>query len=374
VVLNTENDMGQTKITPLKDIHGKLGAKMVPFAGWEMPLFYKTITYEHEAVRTKAGIFDLTHMGELRISGKNCELELAQLTTNDPTRLLPGRIQYSLLCQPNGGIIDDILVYRLEDGFFLVVNAANTTKDYEWIKSHLKGTAQVENLTDSKALIAIQGPESENIVTELEPAVFGLKYYHFLETKVFGSKAIISRTGYTGEDGFELYIPWEQAIKVWDSLEAIARKKRIDLIPIGLGARDTLRLEMRYPLYGNDIDDETTPLEANLEWVVKFDHQFIGKESLLEQKRTGIKKCLVGFIAIDRGIPRQGYPIVYHKERVGMVTSGTFSPSLKKNVGMGYVSPSLAKPGTIVDLLIREKIVRAEIIEGPFVSPKIKKR
>ncbi|QPM67941.1 glycine cleavage system aminomethyltransferase GcvT [Atribacter laminatus] len=362
-----------TKHTPLYNNHLALGAKMVPFAGWEMPLFYKTITYEHEAVRTKAGIFDLTHMGELRIFGKNCELELAQLTTNDPARLLPGRIQYSLLCRPNGGIIDDILAYRLEDEFFLVVNAANTTKDYEWIKSHLKGTAQVENLTDSKALIAIQGPESEKIVAKLEPAVLKLKYYSFLETNAFGPGTIISRTGYTGEDGFELYIPWEQAIKTWNSLEETARVKQVKLIPIGLGARDTLRLEMRYPLYGNDIDDETTPLEANLEWVVKFNHQFIGKESLLEQKRTGIKKCLVGFIVIDRGIPRQGYPIVYHEESVGMVTSGTFSPSLKKNIGMGYVSPSLAKPGTIVELLIREKKVRAEIIEGPFVSPKIKK-
>jgi len=365
--------MEELRKTPLNHIHKKLGAKIIPFAGWEMPLLYETISSEHHKVRTQAGMFDLTHMGELKIYGKGCELELAKLTTNDPTKLSPGKIQYSLLCLPSGGIIDDILVYRLEDGFLLVVNAANTAKDYEWIKSHLREPVKVENLTDSLALIAIQGPDSEKIMVNIEPAVSELKYYNFLETKIQNFRAILSRTGYTGEDGFEIYIPWDEAPKTWELLGEAAKIAGLSLAPVGLGARDTLRLEMKYPLYGNDIDESTTPLEANLEWVVKFNHSFIGRDALFEQKASGVKKRLVGFVALDRGIPRQGYPIFYQEKKVGVVTSGTLSPSLKKNIGMGYVPPALEKPGTVIELLIREKKVRAEITAGPFVPPRIKK-
>lgn len=357
------------KPTPLTHRHRALGAKMVDYAGWEMPVQYSGLVDEHLTVRSSVGIFDLTHMGEFELTGSDALQTMNYVATNDASGLKEGEIQYTCLTTPGGGIIDDILIYRTAKGFILVVNAANAAKDYAWIKQHLQGDTQLVDHSGDLTLIAIQGPNSAPLVEEvLGISVADLKSYTFIEPKYEGEKVLLSRTGYTGEDGFELYFPNTFAEKLWD--EFLEKGARYQVKPIGLGARDTLRLEARMPLYGNDISEETTPLEAGLSRFVKLDKaNFIGKESLEKQKAVGLRRRLIAFTMDERGIPRQGYDLVNSAgKKIGSVTSGTHSPSLNQAIGMGYVNADFAKAGTEIQVQIRRKLARATIIKGRFLS------
>ena len=360
---------GQLKQTPLTARHRALGAKMVDYAGFEMPVQYVGVLEEHNTVRTKVGIFDLTHMGEFELTGPGALDTVNHVTTNDASVLKEGEIQYSPLTNEEGGIIDDILVYRTADGFLLVVNAANAAKDYAWIEANLKPGTDLRDLSDELTLIAVQGPQSAPLVEE----IFGislaeLKNYTFIEVTYEGTKVLLSRTGYTGEDGFELYFPNALADTMWD--ECLQKGEKYGVEPIGLGARDSLRLEARMPLYGNDIGEDTTPLEAGLTRFVKLDKaSFIGKDALQKQKDEGVKRRLVAFVVTEKGIPRQGYPLLnLEGEEIGAVTSGTHSPTLDYPIGMGYVDVAYAKPETEIQIQVRKKLVRAKIIKGRFLA------
>lgn len=356
------------KKTPLHEEHVAAGAKLVPFAGYEMPVQYKTgIIAEHQAVRTGAGLFDVSHMGELMIRGPQA-LELVQhVTTNDASKLKVGQAQYSVICREDGGCIDDCIVYRFEDHYMIVVNASNKDKDRDWIWHHADSfDVEVEDQSDAIALLAIQGPKAPDIVARLTDSnLDDIQYYHFANGKVAGVDAVISRTGYTGEDGFELYIDAKDAVTLWRKL--IAEGGVEGIIPTGLGARDSLRLEMGYALYGNDIDDKHTPLEAGLAWVTKLDKaEFVGKEALAKQKETGVRQRLVGFVLKDRGFPRHGYEVRVSGEPAGEVTSGTVSPSLEQGIGLAYVPAEAAKPGTEIQIMVRDKATPAEVVRAPF--------
>lgn len=357
------------KQTPLTAKHRSLGAKMVDYAGFEMPVQYTGVLEEHLTVRSKVGLFDLSHMGEFELTGPGALATVNSLTTNDASQLAVGEIQYTCLTTEQGGIIDDILVYRTKDGFLLVVNAANTAKDYAWIEKHLLPGTKLADRTGELALIAVQGPKSAPLVEEVfEISLADLKNYTFIETKFKGINILLSRTGYTGEDGFELYFPNALAEQLWDELTAHGEKYGV--APIGLGARDTLRLEMRMPLYGNDVSEEINPLEAGLGRFVKFDKgDFIGREALQRIREQGITRKLVAFTMLEKGIPRQGYSLLDQDGReIGVVTSGTHSPSLNKPIGMGYVEVDNSKPGTIIQVQIRKKPAQGEIIKGRFLS------
>ena len=355
--------------TPLFDIHKSLGARIVPFAGWEMPVQYSGVIEEHKAVREAAGLFDVSHMGELEIKGKDA-LDFVQLvTTNDAAKLSKGEAQYSLICYPEGGIVDDTLVYRISDEkYMFCVNASNATKDFDWIKKQLKPGMDVEinDLSDSYALLALQGPKAVQILKSLiGDCAEEIKAFSFAFINLCGDNAMVSRTGYTGEDGFEIFIAPEKAAGLWTEL--MDKGEKFGIKPIGLGARDTLRLEMKYTLYGNDIDVHTTPLDANLGWVVKFDKKdFIGKDALCLQKKEGVKKKLVGLVVEGRGIPRPGYEICTGGKKVGHVTSGTMSPSLGIGIAMAYLEPEFCEAGTSVDIMIRDKAVMAKVVRPPF--------
>ncbi|HEY8469823.1 MAG TPA: glycine cleavage system aminomethyltransferase GcvT [Longimicrobiales bacterium] len=356
------------KRTPLYDEHRQLGAKLVPFAGFEMPVQYPTgIVAEHRAVRSHAGLFDVSHMGEIEISGSEA-LELVQyVTTNDASALRPGQAQYTMICQEDGGTLDDCLVYRFDDRFMLVVNAANVEKDREWIRKFAgRFAAQIVDRSDETALLALQGPAAETILQGLTPVNLGaIAYYHFAEGEVDGCPAVISRTGYTGEDGFELYFPAEHAPRLWRRLlEAGAPH---GLVPAGLGARDSLRLEIGYILYGNDLDENHTPLEAGLGWTVKLDKgEFLGREALVRQKQQGLRERLVGFITRERAFPRHAYEVRVNGEPAGEVTSGILSPSLDKGIGLAYVPVEASAPGTEIEIVIRNRPVPAEVVRPPF--------
>lgn len=357
------------KQTPLTALHRQLGAKMIDFHGFEMPVQYTSVIEEHLTVRRAVGVFDLCHMGEFDLEGPGAVATLSRLTTNDPSGLKPGEIQYTMLTNPDGGIIDDILVYRTETGFFLVVNASNTEKDFNWINQHLLPDTTFTDRTPELALIAVQGPRSLPVVEQvLGMPLADVKSYTFIDTKYKGHWLRASRTGYTGEDGFELYLPNAGAQELWQHLLTAGEAEGI--APVGLGARDTLRLEMRMPLYGNDIDETTTPLEAGLSRFVKFDKEdFIGREALLKQKEAGLKRRLVGFTLLERGIPRQGYPVLNADgDEIGQVTSGTHSPSLNQAIGTGYVAVEAAAPGTEIYILVRQKRLKAQIIKGRFLK------
>jgi len=357
------------KQTPLGDKHRALGAKMVDYAGFEMPVQYAGLIEEHLLVRSKVGLFDLSHMGEFEVSGPGALATVNRVTTNDAAQLKVGEIQYTFLTNEQGGIIDDILVYRTTNGFFLVVNAANTVKDWEWIKKHLQPETELKDLTPELALIAVQGPLSEPLAEEvLGISLSDLKNYTFLETDYEGAKILVSRTGYTGEDGFELYFPNALAKRLWDQLAVLGEKYGV--APIGLGARDTLRLEMRMPLYGNDVGEDITPYEAGLGRFVKLDKgPFIGRAALQAQKETGTARKLIAFSMRGKGIPRQGYALLSADgQEIGAVTSGTHSPSLNHPIGMGYVRTEYAKAGTVINVQIRKRQVEAEIIKGRFLS------
>jgi aminomethyltransferase len=353
--------------SPLNEIHVEAGARLVPFAGWTMPVQYASVIEEHRAVRERAGLFDVSHMGELRVRGAGAEGFLQRVTPNDVSKLTPGRAHYSGLLTEQGTYVDDLLVYRLaEEDFLVVVNAANTEKDLAWLAERQVEGATVEDESERWALLALQGPRAEAILSRLtELDLAAIRYYRFAEGEVAGRSMIVSRTGYTGEDGFELYVPPEAAPDLWRSLMAAGADQGLQ--PAGLGARDTLRMEAGMALYGHEIDDTTTPLEAGLRWVVKMDKgDFVGRAALERQEQAGLERRLVGIEVAERGIARQGYPVWSGERRVGEMTSGTWSPTFEKALGMAYVPVELAEPGTPVDIEIRQRRVGARVAEIPF--------
>lgn len=353
------------KKSPFYEKHLQYNGKIVEFAGFFMPIHFEGIVAEHETVRNGVGVFDVSHMGEIEITGPDRIQFVNYITTNDVSKLAVNQVQYSAMLYPDAGIVDDLLVYNLKDRVFLVVNAANTEKDYQWILQNKKFDVDIKNLSDDIGQLAIQGPKSELLLQKiLDFNLAELKYYWAVETKIKGIDVLLSRTGYTGEDGFEIYMSANDGLKIWDIV--FESGKELDVKPIGLGARDTLRFEMRYCLYGNDIDKTTNPLEAGLGWIVKFDKgDFIGKDALLKIKESGLKRKLVGFEVIDKGIPRPHQKIYADDNEIGFVTSGTFSPSLKKGIGMGYVKTLYTEPGTKFFVMAREPIP-VEVIKGPF--------
>jgi aminomethyltransferase len=363
----TQVESSALRRTPLYARHVALGARMVPFGGWEMPVEYSGISDEHLAVRTRAGLFDVSHMGQIEVAGRDALAGVQRLTSNDASRLRIGQAHYAALTTERGTFVDDLLVYRLADQhFLLVVNASNIEKDYAWIAAGAAaaGDAVAVNTSDRYALIAIQGPASREVLQGLTGIDLGMKYYWFATGEVAGVRATVSRTGYTGEDGYEVFIPPAYAAKVWDALLDAGRA--VDIRPAGLGARDTLRLEAAMRLYGNDIDDTTTVLEADLEWIVSWTKgDFIGREALAAQKAAGVPRRLVGFEMADRAIARHGYPVVVGGETVGVVTSGTQTPFLKKAIGMAYV-PASVPAGAEIAIEIRNRRVPARLVPLPF--------
>lgn len=342
---------------------------MVDFAGWYMPVQYTSIIEEHNAVRTNSGLFDLFHMGEFWLTGPDAMKNLQKICCQDSEALSDRQIAYTPMCRPDGTIVDDLLIYRFNaEKFMLVVNASNTQKDFDWIKSQLTGDVKLVDESTKTGLIAIQGPNAEAILQKLtRQRLKPIKFYWFTTGTVCGINTIISRTGYTGEDGFELYYPAEHSEKIWNAL--MEAGKDVGIRPIGLGARDTLRLEARLMLYGNDINDETTPIEANLNWTVKFAKgPFNGSDVMKKQKDQGVGKTLVGFELGKGPAARHGYPIMKDGKKVGEVTSGTMAPTLQKNIGLGYVPPTLSAIGSIFDIEIRGKNYPAKVIETPFYT------
>jgi len=344
---------------------------MVPFAGWDMPVEYSGITAEHMAVRTRAGIFDVSHMGQIEIAGKNALAAVQRISSNDAAALSVGQAQYAGLLTPDGTFVDDMVVYRMAPNhFMLVVNASNVAKDYAWIAEQIKPAGEAAAIDSSSryALISIQGPASMHVLQPLTGVELAdLRYYWFAHGEVANARATISRTGYTGEDGFEIFVPPNMADRVWQAL--LESGRAADVIPCGLGARDTLRLEAGMRLYGNDMDESTTVLEAGLGWVVGWKKPaFIGDERLREQKEAGVSRRLVGFEMVDRGIARHGHPVVRGEHRIGIVTSGTQTPFLKKAIGMAYVPIELATPGTDVDIDIRGRVAKARVVPMPFYT------
>jgi aminomethyltransferase len=358
------------KKTAFNDIHRSLGAKLVEFGGFEMPVQYTGIIQEHLAVRKRVGVFDVSHMGEFEVTGKDALAFLQLMTINDVSKLEEGRAQYSAMCYDDGGIVDDLLVYNCGDRYMLVVNASNTKKDFEWLKSHLEGEVDLRDVSDATSLLAVQGPQSLVVLQKLtDVSLSALEYYHFTRGKLAGVPMLISRTGYTGELGFELYFDADAAAaqKVWKAV--FDAGKGSNIAPIGLGARDTLRLEMGYCLYGNDIDQTTHPLEAGLGWITKLNKgEFIGKSPLVKAKQEGMKRKLVGFTLPEKAVARHGYALSVNGSQVGQVTSGTFSPSLERGIGMGYVEAAYAETGRTVNVLIRGTEVPASIVKIPFLQ------
>ncbi|MBD3415399.1 MAG: glycine cleavage system aminomethyltransferase GcvT [Candidatus Aminicenantes bacterium] len=358
--------------TRLYNCHIQSNAKMVEFFKWKMPVEYSGIVEEHNAVRTRVGLFDVSHMGEILISGTQA-LDLVQyLTPNDASRLNPQKAQYSALTTPEGTFVDDMLVYMRDDTkYLLVVNAANTDKDFEWIQKHQsRFDAEVKNVSDEYTQLALQGPRSVDVLTPLTDLdLEEMKPFRVRQGKVAGEEAMVSRTGYTGEDGFEVYTLSLNPEKIWDSL--LEEGQRFQIKPVGLGARDTLRLEACLMLYGNDIDDTTTVLEAGLGWLIKFKKgEFLGRESLMRQKEEGIKKRIAGFEIKGRGIARHDYPVFIEGTEVSKVTSGTFSPYFKKSIGLTYLPVAHTEPGKKIEIGIRGKKVEAEVVTTPFYSRK----
>lgn len=360
----------ELKSTALTAIHQQLGAKMVPFAGYLMPVQYSGLIEEHNTVRNALGVFDVSHMGEFFVSGKGA-LELIQLvTSNDAAKLTDGKVQYSCLPNDQGGIVDDLLVYRInEESYLLVVNASNIDKDWNWISKHNRFDAVMENRSDQMSLLAVQGPKALEAMQKLtDMQIVGMEYYTFkIGTFAGVENVIVSTTGYTGAGGCEIYMPNEAAEKIWHAV--IEAGAEFGIKPIGLGARDTLRLEMGFCLYGNDIDDTTSPIEAGLGWITKFTKTFLNCDAIKAHKENGTARKLVGFELLDRGIPRHGYEVVdASMNPIGVVTSGTQSPTLNKPIGMAYVPTALAKPGSEIFINIRGKALKAVVMKVPFIN------
>lgn len=356
------------KTLVLSNIHENLGARMVDFAGYLMPVQYEGINTEHQAVREEVGIFDVSHMGEVIVSGKGSEEFLQYITSNDVSKLTPGKVQYTCMPNKQGGIVDDLLLYMLEENkYLLVINASNIKKDLAWLDTHNSFDCIIDNQSDDYSLFAIQGPKSIELLQQLTDVnLSAIKYYNFKIDSIAGvDNIILSRTGYTGEIGFELYVKNEGAKKLWKAMFSTD----IEIKPIGLAARDTLRLEKGFCLYGNDIDETTSPLEAGLGWITKFTKTFINAQNLLKQKESGIKRRLVGLELSDRGIARKDYVIESCKgEKIGIVTSGTMSPTLKKAIAMAYVNVDYKEIDTEVFIKVRSKQLKAKVVQIPFVK------
>lgn len=359
------------KQTPLFESYGKLGAKVIDFGGWALPVQFSSILEEHEVVRTKAGLFDVSHMGEVLVEGKEAESYINYLCTNDVTKLSINQAQYTAMCYPDGGTVDDLLVYKLDqEKYLLVINAANIEKDYEWMKQHAKGDVTLKNISNEVAQIAIQGPKAEGVLQKLtETDLSKVGSFKFVQhVNLDGiTDVLVSRTGYTGEDGFELYLSASQAEALWEKL--LEAGTNDGLKPCGLGARDTLRLEARLALYGQELLPDISPLEAGIGFAVKTNkvNDFIGKYALLAQKEAGLKRKLVGIEVTGRGIPRHGYKVVSEDgEAIGVVTSGTQSPSLKKSIGLALIAAQHTEVGTPLKVEIRNKLIEAVVVKAPF--------
>jgi len=370
------SDENELKKTPLYAEHEKLGAKIIDFGGWAMPVQYAGIIEEHNAVRNQAGLFDVSHMGEIDVKGPAALALVNHVITNDASRLKDNQILYSPMCNEHGGTVDDILVYKLDDEYyFLVVNASNTDKDYNWIKSAAEkfDDVTVDNVSDQWAQLALQGPEAEAILQPLVEQDLSFIEYFWAnpEVEVSGVTCLVSRTGYTGEDGFEIYVPAGEAPKLWQTLLEAGESRGLQ--PVGLGARDTLRFEACLPLYGHELDDDTNPLEARLSYFVKLDKDdFIGKEALVEAKEEGLEKRLVGFKVTGRGIAREGYDVydADGENKIGYVTSGGPAPTLGKNLGLAYVTPELAKKDKEITVAVRKRMIEATTVKTPFYRRK----
>ena len=362
--------MEETKELVLNDIHVALGGKLIPFAGYNMAVRYTSDIEEHMTVRNGVGVFDVSHMGEFFLRGPKALDLIQKITSNDASKLTPGRAQYSCFPNNDGGIVDDLIVYKISDEeYMLVVNASNLQKDWDWVNSHNDLGVELENASDQYCLFAVQGPKAIDVLQKLtEVNLSEIKYYHFEQGAIAGaSNVIISATGYTGSGGFELYVKNEDAINVWKTIFEAGEGD--DIQPIGLGARDTLRMEMGFCLYGNDIDDTTSPLEAGLGWITKFTKEFTNSEALKSQKENGVSQKLVGFEMIDKGIPRHDYILENEAgEEIGRVTSGTQSPMLSKGIGMGYVKTEYAKTNSIIYVAVRKRKLKAEIKKLPLVT------
>ena len=357
----------ELKKTPLYEAHKALGAKIVPFAGWRMPVQYASLIEEHLAVRQRCGLFDVSHMGEIEVSGKDALRAVERLATNNASRLTDGGCQYTLVCNEKGGVVDDVFLYRIsKERFMFCANADNADKIHEWMKKNAGNAANVKNLSNDYAQLALQGPFSERIlsgVSDINPAT--IKRNRFAAIKVCGIETLVSRTGYTGEDGFEIYLGPEDSEKVWSGL--LQAGKEYGILPCGLGARDTLRLEMGYPLYGHELSEEITPIEAGLsKYVAASKEDFIGREPLLRQINEGVSRNLIGFFMEDDGIPRAGYRILSDGTPAGEVTSGTFSPSMRRAIGMGFVAAGCAGAGLAIE--IRGKARKATAVTPPFYA------
>lgn len=359
------------KKTTLFDVHQKLGAKIVDFAGYQMPVQYSSIIAEHKAVRNSVGVFDVSHMGEVFVRGEKAFDFVQYITINDVSKLTDGKVQYSAMCYPDGGIVDDLLVYKISDEeYLLVVNASNKDKDFNWMKENNIFGAQLNDESDEYSLLAVQGPNSQKVIQKICDSEITMEYYNFIKAKCAGVDMIVSRTGYTGELGYELYFKGNEsdAENTWNAL--FDAGKEFDIQPVGLGARDSLRLEMGYCLYGNDIDQNTNPLEAGLGWITKLkkEENFIAKDVLIKVKEEGLKRKLVPITTEEKAFPRHGYDLTVNGQVVGQVTSGTVSPILEKPIAMGYVKTEFAKENETVNFLIRGKEIPATIVKLPFVK------
>ena len=363
------------KTTPLYEKHVELKGKIIDFGGWALPVEYSGILLEHEAVRTKAGLFDVSHMGEITVKGEDAEKYLQLVVTNDISVLANNQIAYTTMCYPDGGIVDDLLVYKNNnEDYLLVVNASNSDKDYEWLQNHVFGNVEVKKVSLDYAQLALQGPLAQTILQKLvKEDLNDIEFYHFKNNvDIGGIVTLVSRTGYTGEDGFELYFASADGPKMWDLL--LETGKDDGLIPAGLGARDTLRFEAALPLYGQEIDKDITPLEAGLGFCVKVaKDNFIGKDALVLQKSEGLKRKVVGFEMVDRGIPRSHYEVYADGKKIGYVTTGSFSPTLKKNIGLALIDIEYTKEETEIEISIRNKNLKAKVIKKPFYNKKYKK-
>jgi aminomethyltransferase len=356
----------ELKRTPLHSVHTNSGAKMVPFAGWHMPIEYSGLVSEHMAVRTSAGIFDVSHMGEIEVSGPDALALVQRVTTNNAGKLAINQAQYSALVYPQGTFVDDLLVYRFaKDHFFLCVNASNSDKDFEYIRNEAHGKVEVRNTGDEYAQIAVQGPKAISILQKMTATdLHSIRYYWFRHIDLEAERVIAARTGYTGEDGFEIFSKPEVAPHLWNRIREVGGDQ---IIPAGLGCRDTLRLEAKMVLYGNDIDDTTTVLEADLEWIVKWDKgDFLGRSTLWNQKENGLDRKLAGFEIVDRGIARHGHEAFIGDKKVGVVTSGTFAPYLKKAIGLVYLPDENAVIDQEFEIDVRGKRLRARVVPTPF--------
>jgi len=358
------------KLTTFNQVHKKLGAKMVEFAGFEMPIQYSSIIAEHKAVRNSVGVFDVSHMGEVVVNGKDAEKFVQYITINDASNLFAGRVQYSAMCYPDGGIVDDLLVYKISnEQFLLVINASNIEKDFKWMNENNKFSIDLSNQSDDYSLLAIQGPNSLKTLQKLSGKEINLEYYHFTQINIADIEMIVSRTGYTGELGFELYFKGDEkdAENLWNKI--FEAGKEFNIQPTGLAARDSLRLEMGYCLYGNDIDQTTNPLEAGLGWITKLNKpEFIGQQALLKIKADGIKRKLVAITSEQKTFPRHGYDISKDGKTIGHIASGTVSPVTEKPIALGYVEKEFSDIGTKINIVIRDKEIPAEIVKLPFVK------